>query len=287
MPQPAIIAVHSEKGGVGRSMVARNLASALAASGRATLLLDLDPQGTCLTWAQWRRKTAPPPLTAPLVVTSPGAFYKGKSLAHAERLGIVNALVSAGLHFTVEDAPKPSDFPDAQRLERIVIDTPRDGPPCCYATSGAALTLVPVQPSLDDLVTLRQTFRTPNLIERGFVLFNRVTSAGTLAEAREVIASLSYRIAEPALFDRRAYAAAAGDGLSAVDGRRGATPKREVLALAAWVDDALARMPAPNLEPLERWLDLRDQVGWLIARGNEPPAKPVRLRRPKVARACA
>lgn len=46
-----IVTVMKRKGGVGASSIAGNLAGEFAAKGREVVLLDCDPQGSCVTWA--------------------------------------------------------------------------------------------------------------------------------------------------------------------------------------------------------------------------------------------
>lgn len=179
------IAVISQKGGVGKTTLATNLAIAAEHSGTKTVLLDLDPQASASVWNDARDEEAP-------LVTSIQAVRMPQTLEAAKEMG-------AGL---------------------VVIDPPpkaRDVAAQCAEL--ADLVLIPTRPAFLDLdammhaLEIVRQFNTPAVVVLNFVKpFGR-----TAEQTEEVVTQLAKNIAVARIGDRIAFQHAQARGLGVLE----------------------------------------------------------------------
>jgi chromosome partitioning protein len=204
-----IVAVFTQNGGAGKTTVALHLAGELERRGASILLIDADPQGSALDWAEQRARDGRPRL-----------------------FGIVG-LARETLHREVPELARPVDH--------VVID----GPPRTTALARSAmlaadLVLIPVQPSASDvwatqavlgLIREAGVYR-PQL--RGmFVINRRVIGTRIAREVRKAIDDLGIPALDASLAQRVTFAEKAGTGLLAAEIDPRSAAAREVAEVTA------------------------------------------------------
>ena len=246
-----IVALTGQKGGVGKSTVAVNLAAEALARGMSVLLVDADPQATARTWGATAAKHGHP---IPTIVAMGAEMNRPDQLPR----------LAGGFDLVVIDCPARSD--DVQRAALLVAD----------------LALLPCGPAAFDawaLAASLQTVGEARVLRPALdaaVIVTRKQKGTALGEgARDVLAGGGLPLLATELGYRVAYqeAAASGQAVSAYAPRSEAA--REVRQL---LDDVLARArplastPPSKGRPAGRRTPHGQEASVQAARSPRPPA---------------
>lgn len=195
-----IITIAAQKGGVGKTTLAVNLAVSAQAAGIKTAVFDLDPQESATAWSE--RRDAELPHVEPI---------------SARRLNqAIDAAEANGFALTIIDTP------------------PAAGAEAAAAAQRADLVVIPCRPSLIDLDAIKRTAQLITSTGRnGVVVLNAAPPTATtlLADARTLAEATGLRVARAVLRERSVYRAAWPYGLGVVEHEPTGKAAQEVAAL--------------------------------------------------------
>ncbi len=196
-----VLAIASQKGGVGKSTLAVHLATQATAYGTRVLLLDLDPQGSAMEWAN-RRGDRPPDVSG----VNPASVGKDVERARAEGYGLV------------------------------VVDTaPHADHAALQAARAADLVVIPCRPSTFDIAAISATLDLCRLANKpAVVVLNAApVRSRVTAEAEEAISDKGGVVSPVVVRQRVAFQHCMIDGRTASEYEPGGEAAREISRLLA------------------------------------------------------
>jgi chromosome partitioning protein len=201
-----IITIAQQKGGVGKTTLAAQLAIVWSLQDKRLALLDIDPQGSLAAWAELRRA----------------------------RLGEAGL----GFEFAALSGWRASEWIErhARETDFVIVDSPPHAElEARIALRAASLVVVPLQPSPLDLWSSVTTLRLAREESRPILaVLNRVPARSSLVDT--VIAELTrdgVALAAATLGSRVAFAQAMAQGRGVVETAPNGLAASEIAALAA------------------------------------------------------
>lgn len=199
-----IIALVSQKGGVGKTTLALHLATAFTQHDYGAVVLDLDPQASAAEWKDYRESELP-------AVQSIQPARLDRVLSEAREIGADVAILDTAPH---------SDGPALEAARR------------------ADLVIVPAQPSILDLRAMGKTAELMKVAKprRLFAVLNAVPpQTGDADSAAEAIAGeIGLTVAPVRLGSRLAYKRSLISGQTAQEYEPGGKAAEEVKRLYEW-----------------------------------------------------
>lgn len=204
------IAIISQKGGAGKTTLAVHLATAAAAAGRVTLILDTDPQATASRWGQWRGGGDPE-----VIDCGAPSLLAGK-LAKAHELGAEVAII---------DTPPHADLMARQ------------------AAKLADLILIPCRPKAFDLAAIEATAELVKATGKpAFVVFTAgppraphiYREAAELIEGSDGVPGVGLAIAPVVVPERAAFHHSTANGRTAAEFDPTGKAAAEIARLWEW-----------------------------------------------------
>ena len=193
------LAILSRKGGTGKTTIAVHLAVAAEQAGLTTVLIDLDPQASAVSWSDKREKDTP-------AVISAHSSRLSDLLKKAEESGVDIAIIDTAAHA------------ETSALAAALV---------------ATTALIPCRPASLDLIAIGATVDVVKLAKvSARVVLNGTPARGKLTdEARNAIESYGVPCAPCSLGHRMAFVHALIDGLTVQETEPRGKASNEVHAL--------------------------------------------------------